>query len=72
MGSLEDEGDKGTAVTLVEHHVPTAVPVSGGHGTETRGDAPKSRKRAIGEDATHKREAKRARLPHPLKASLAS
>ena len=49
--ALEDEGDRGTTMTLVECREPVAAPVGGGHGTETRGDIPESRKRAMGEDA---------------------
>ena len=32
--SSEDEGDRGTAMTLVERRKATTAPVYGGHGTE--------------------------------------
>lgn len=53
VGSSEDKGYEGAIVTLVEHHMPVVAPVDGGHGMETRGDAPTSRKRTTGEDATY-------------------
>ena len=40
VDSLEDEGDEGSTVTFVEHRTPMAMPVGGGCGIETRGDAP--------------------------------
>ena len=67
----EDEGDRGAAMTLVEHHEPMATSIGGGRGTETRDDVPESRKCTMSEDATLKREAKRARSPRPSDASLA-
>lgn len=69
--SLEDKKYRGVAMTLVEHHKPMATLVDGERGTEVRGDVPESRKRAAIEDAALKREAKRARSPCPLEASLA-
>ena len=48
----EDEGDRGTVLTLVEHHEPVAASVDGGHDTETCGDVPESRKRTTSEDTT--------------------
>ena len=48
--SSEDEGDRGTAVTLVERREPMAALIGGGRGTETRGDVPKSRKHAVSGD----------------------
>ena len=54
----EDEGDKGIALTLVNRREPMASPVGGGHGTETRGDIPESRKHAVSEDAALKFETK--------------
>ena len=72
VDSLEDEGDKGAAMTLVERRVPAATSVGGGHNMETHGDTPESRKRAVGEDAAREWEAKLARSPCPLEASLAS
>ena len=50
VGSTEDVGDEGAAVTLVEQSEPMATPVGGGRGTETRGDVPESRKHATSED----------------------
>ena len=47
----EDEGDRGAAMTLVERHEPTAVPVGGVRDTEMRNDIPESRKRAVSGDA---------------------
>ena len=58
VGSLEDEGDEGATMTLVERRVPIAVSVGGGRSTEMRGDAPESRKHAVGEDAAREREAR--------------
>jgi len=54
-GSLEDEGDEGAVVTLVERHVLVAGPIGSRHSTETRGDAPESRKCVVGEDAACER-----------------
>ena len=68
----KDEGDKGVVVTLVEHHEPTTTSVGGGWDTEKRDDIPESRKHAMSENTTVEREAKRARLPCPSEASLAS
>ena len=56
--SSKDEGDRGAVVTLVERCEPMATPISGGHGTKTRGDVPESRKCATSEDAALKREEK--------------
>ena len=50
----EDKGDRGTVVTSVEHHVPTAASVSGGRNTEMCGDVPELRKQAVSEDTTLK------------------
>ena len=50
MSALEDEGDRGIVVTLVEHREPVTTPIGGGRGMETRGDIPQSRKRAVSED----------------------
>ena len=52
--SSEDEGDRGTAMTLVEHRKPKTTPVSGRRGTEVRGDIPESRKRTASENAALK------------------
>ena len=68
----EDEGDRGVAVTLVEHREPMATPVGGVRGTETRGDVPESRKHATSGDIAVEREAKWARSPRPSEASSAS
>ena len=54
MSALEDEGDRGAAMTLVERCEPAAMPVGGGCGTEVHGDVPKSRKHAASEDAALK------------------
>ena len=51
VSASEDEGDRGAAVTLVECHEPTAVPVGGVRDTEMRHDIPESRKRAVSGDA---------------------
>ena len=71
VGSSEDEGDEGAAVTL-ERRMPTAVPIGGEHGTKTRGDALESRKHVVGKEATHEQEAKRARSSCPLVVSPVS
>jgi hypothetical protein len=50
----EDKGDRGAAMTSVEHHEPIAIFVDGGCDTETCGGVPKSRKHAVSEDTTLK------------------
>ena len=69
VSSSENEEDRGVAMTLVERCVPAAALVGGGRGTDTRGDAPESRKHVVGEDATGEREVKRALSPRPSEAS---
>ena len=54
VSSSEDDGDRGAGVTLVERREPAIAPVGGGHGAETRGDVPESRKHAESEDAALK------------------
>ena len=68
----KDEGDRGAIVTLVEHYEPIAASISGERYTEARRDVPKSRKHAMSKDTNIEREAKRARSPRPLEASLTS
>ena len=58
VSSSEDEGDRGTAMTLVERHEPVATTVGGRRNVETHGNVPESRKRATSEDTALKREAK--------------
>ena len=58
--SSEDEGDRGTAMTLVERCEPAAMPVDGWRGTEMHANVPESRKRIVSGDAAVEREAKRA------------
>ena len=70
--ALEDEEVRGAIVTSVEHREPAVASIGGGRDVETRGDIPKSRKRATSEDTTLEGEAKRAWLPRPLEASSAS
>ena len=46
----EDEGHRGAVMTSVDHHEPTTTSVGGGWDTETCGDVPESKKRAMSED----------------------
>ena len=67
----KDEGDRGIITTSVEHREPAAAFVGGEQDTERRGDVPVSRKLVVSSNTAVEREAKRARSPHPLEASLA-
>ena len=67
----EDDKDRGVVATTVERRAPVATSVSGGRDAERCSDVPASRKHATSSDAAVEREAKRARSPHPLEASLA-
>ena len=46
----EDERDRGTVVTLAEHHGPVTTPIGGGRDMEVRSDVPESRKLTTSED----------------------
>ena len=59
-------------MTSMEHREPTGASIGDGHDVETHGDVPESRKRAVSEEDTLEREAKRARSPCPLEVSSAS
>ena len=59
----EDDKDWGVVVTLLEHHEPAAMFVSGGQDVERHGDVPMSRKHATSSDNAVEREAKQARSP---------
>ena len=50
MSASEDEGDRGTVMTSVEHREPTAASVGGRHDMEIRGDVLESKKCATRED----------------------
>ena len=70
--SSEDEGDRGAAMTLVEHHEPMVAPISGGRGMETLSDVPESRKHVMSEDTALERESKQAQAPCPSEVLSAS
>jgi len=71
-GSSEEEGDRGVVATSVESHEPAVVSTSGGRDAEWHSDVPISRKHAASSDTAVEQEAKQARSPRPLEASLAS
>ena len=72
MSTSKDEGDRGVATTLVEHHEPMVVFIGGGWDAEKRNDVLELRKHAVSEDTAVEREAKWARSPCPSEASLTS
>ena len=54
MSASEDEGDRGTVVTLVECYEPATASVDDEHDTNMHGEDPESRKHAVSEDTAVK------------------